>query len=95
VLETLFQRFWHHYLAGSGDREMLRVLAPLFLAFRCLVMANPAWYPELPDTVRQKLLIFVLTVLTEDEFDPQKVNHYFESKTPGIRGVGHWTSRLG
>lgn len=94
VLETLFQRFWYRYLAGSGDGEMLRVLAP-FLAFRCLVMANPAWYPELPDEVRQKLLTFVLTVLTEDEFDPQKVNYYLESKTPGFRGVGHWTSRFG
>ena len=78
VLETLFQRFWQRYLAGSGDREMLRVVAPFF-AFRGLVMASPVWYPALPDTVRQKLMTFVRTVLTEDEFDPQKVNHYCEA----------------
>jgi hypothetical protein len=93
-LETLFQRFWHRYLAASGDREMLRVAAPFF-AFRGLVMASPVWYPALPDTVRQKLLTFILTVLREDEFDPMEVNHYFEAKPAGVRDLGYGTSRLG
>jgi len=74
-LETLFQRFWKRYLAGSGDREMLRVAAPFF-AFRGLVMASPLWYPALPDPVRQKLLTFLLSVLKNKEFDPQEVNAY-------------------
>lgn len=93
-LDTLFQRFWQRYLAGSGDREMLRIVAPFF-AFRGLVMASPVWYPALPDAVRQKLLAFVIQVLSEDEFDPQEVNRYCEARAPGIRGVGDRTPRLG
>jgi aminoglycoside phosphotransferase (APT) family kinase protein len=75
ALGTLFQRFWSRYLAGSGDREVLRVVAPFF-AFRGLVMASPLWYPALPDSVRRKLLAFLLAVLKRDEFDPSEVNAY-------------------
>jgi streptomycin 6-kinase len=87
-LETLFERFWQRYLDRSGDREILRVVAPFF-AFRGLVMASPAWYPALAEDVRRKLLTFLLSVLAENEFDPGEVNNYCESKTAGIRGVGH------
>jgi hypothetical protein len=75
ALESLFLRFWQRYLERSGDREMLRVVAP-FLAFRGLVMASPLWYPTLPDTVRQRILAFILAVLKSDSFDPQKANSY-------------------
>jgi aminoglycoside phosphotransferase (APT) family kinase protein len=72
---SLFERFWERYLGASGDREMLTVVAPFF-AFRCLVMANPAWYPDLPETAREKLLGFALAVLDRDSFDPAQVNRY-------------------
>jgi len=75
VFETLFVRFWERYLEASGDREILRVVAPFF-AFRGLVMASPLWYPALSDTVRQKLLFFVMAVLEQDSFDPTQVNRY-------------------
>jgi len=75
ALETLFLRFWRRYLEGSGDREMLRVVAP-FLAFRGLVLASPLWYPTLPDGVRQRILTFMFAVLEGDGFDPEKVNLY-------------------
>jgi len=75
ALGSLFFRFWQRYLEKSGDREMLNVVAP-FLAFRGLVMASPVWYPALPDTVRQKILAFILAVLESDSFDPQKANLY-------------------
>ena len=75
ALESLFLRFWQRYLEKSGDREMLSVVAP-FLAFRGLVMASPLWYPTLPDTVRQRILAFILAVLESDSFDPQKANIY-------------------
>jgi hypothetical protein len=52
ALEKLFLRFWEHYLEKNGDREMLRVAAPLY-AFRGLVMASPLWYPTLADTILQ------------------------------------------
>jgi hypothetical protein len=73
--EILFRRFWERYLEGSGDREMLGVVAPFF-AFRGLVMASPIWYPSLTDTVRRRLLAFILAVLGADTFDPALVNTY-------------------
>ncbi len=75
AFESLFLRFWQRYLEKTGDAEMLHVVAP-FLAFRGLVMANPVWYPALPDTVRQRLVAFILAALKTDSFDPQEVNFY-------------------
>jgi hypothetical protein len=75
AFEKLFHRFWERYLEKSGDREMLNVVAPFF-AFRGLVMASPLWYPTLADTVRQKLLTFIVAVLESERFDPQKANDY-------------------
>jgi hypothetical protein len=75
ALGSLFLRFWQRYLEKSEDREMLKVVAP-FLAFRGLVMASPLWYPTLPDTVRQRILTFIVAVLESDRFDPQKANLY-------------------
>jgi hypothetical protein len=74
-LQRLFFRFWQRYLEKSGDSELLKVAAP-FLAFRGLVMASPVWYPHLPDTVRQRLLTFVVSVLEAECFDPEKANQY-------------------
>ncbi len=74
-LETLFLRFWNRYLEKSGDREMLRVVAPFF-AFRGLVVASPLWYPTLSDTVRRSIFTFVLNVLDSESFDPSRVNTY-------------------
>lgn len=73
--ETLFLRFWERYLEGSADCEILQVAAPFF-AFRGLVMASPLWYPDLSDTVRRRLLDFILAVLDEETFDPTQVNAY-------------------
>lgn len=73
--ETLFLRFWSRYLEKSGDREILRVVAPFF-AFRGLVIASPLWYPALSDTVRKGILSFVLAVLDATSFDPMQVNAY-------------------
>jgi hypothetical protein len=75
AFETLFLRFWDRYLDKTGDREMLEVAAPFF-AFRALVLASPIWYPELDDSVRAKLLSFILNVLEQDQFDPRRVNAY-------------------
>ena len=75
AFEKLFLRFWERYLEKSGDREMLQVAGPFF-AFRGLVMASPVWYPNLPESVREKLLRFILTVLKSETFDPALVNAY-------------------
>ena len=74
-LERLFLRFWNRYLEKSGDHEILSVVAPFF-AFRGLVIASPLWYPTLSDTVRKRILSFVLAVLDSESFDPTQVNAY-------------------
>jgi len=73
--ETLFRRFWDRYLAKSGDSEMLQVAAPFFV-FRGLVMAHPVWYPDLHQSVREKLFAFMNSVLETKQFDPGEVNRY-------------------
>lgn len=73
--ETLFRRFFDRYLERTGDREILSVAAPFF-AFRGLVMASPVWYPSLDEAVRRKLFRFLLSVLSEEIFDPSRVNAY-------------------
>jgi hypothetical protein len=93
-MEILFLRFWQRYLESTGDREMLRVVAPFF-AFRGLVMASPIWYPTLPTSVRQALINFVMSVLKEDSFDPREVNDYCGRKTTSIRDLDHGTSLIG
>lgn len=75
IFAELFRRFWARYLETAGDREMLWV-APPFFAFRALVMASPIWYPDLAESIREKLLNFILNVLETDEFDPAMVNTY-------------------
>jgi len=74
-LETLFLRFWDRYLEKSGDREILRIVAPFF-AFRGLVIASPLWYPTLSDAVRKAIFSFILAVLDTESFDPTQVNAY-------------------
>jgi hypothetical protein len=73
--ERLFLRFWDRYLEKSGDREVLRIVAPFF-AFRGLVIASPLWYPTLSDAVRKAIFSFVLAVLESESFDPTRVNAY-------------------
>lgn len=71
----LFLRFWDRYMEKTGDRELLEVAAPYF-AFRGLVMASPLWYPDLSETVRKRLIAFILAVLDQPAFDPREVNSY-------------------
>lgn len=75
AFETLFLRFWKRYLENSGDCEMLNVAAPFF-AFRGLVMASPVWYPTLPDSIRRRILAFILAVLKARSFDFERANAY-------------------
>jgi aminoglycoside phosphotransferase (APT) family kinase protein len=71
---ALWDTFWETYLEGSGDRDVLSVVAPFF-AWRGLVVASPLWY-RVEEHVRRALFRFVEHVLAEDEFDPARVNGY-------------------
>ncbi|MCA9521377.1 MAG: phosphotransferase [Myxococcales bacterium] len=68
---------WHHffasYLAETGDRELLSVVAPYF-AWRGLVLASPLWYPNLDSAVRARLLTLVERLLAGAAFDPDRVD---------------------
>ncbi len=65
----LWQVFWETYLQGSGDHEMLGVLAP-WLAWRCLVVACPRFYPRLPAGARDRILRLAEGALSAVRFDP-------------------------
>ena len=68
-LGRLWSRTWELYLAESGDRGVLDVMAPFF-AWRGLVVASPRWYPHLRAEDRDRILRFVERVLAAERFDP-------------------------
>lgn len=73
VFERLWNLFFEVYLEETGDRELLEVIQPFF-AWRGLVIANPIWYPQLPDDARRLIFNFIHGVLGEETFDPTRVN---------------------
>jgi hypothetical protein len=75
--ERLYFSFWDRYLEETNDREMFEV-APPFLAWRGLVLANPTWYPHLPEGVRQAIFNLILNVLSDNRFDHTQVNRYLK-----------------
>jgi hypothetical protein len=68
-LGEMWRLFWKIYLDGSGDRELCDVAAP-YLAWRGLVIANPAFYPTMSAPARDLLLGFVERALEAPRFDP-------------------------
>ncbi len=54
-LGVLWRRWWSRYLERRSDPELLRVASPFF-AWRTLVVCNPAFYPNLTDRGRDRLL---------------------------------------
>jgi aminoglycoside phosphotransferase (APT) family kinase protein len=70
----LWDVFWNTYLAQTGDRELLGLVAPFF-AWRALVVASPAWY-NVAEPVRLALFRFIDNVLATPVFDPVQVNTY-------------------
>jgi hypothetical protein len=75
-LSSLWYRFWKLYLEATGDRELFSVCAP-FLAWRGLVIANPAWYPHVTGQVRNRLLSFIETALDAERFEPEQAEAVF------------------
>jgi hypothetical protein len=76
AFQPLWHRFWSEYLEHSRDLELLDVVAP-FLAWRCLVLANPVWYPNVTGSMRSRLLDFVEHALQQRRFDPELANDIF------------------
>ncbi|WP_433928131.1 phosphotransferase family protein [Sorangium cellulosum] len=76
AFRALWQRFWRVYLGESGDAGVLEVAAP-FLAWRALVLANPAWYPAVTPRARDALLGFAERALDAERFDPDDADRVF------------------
>jgi hypothetical protein len=73
----LWRIFWTTYLEQSRDREVLQVLAP-WLAWRCLVVACPRFYPLLPAEARDRVLRLAEQSLSGDTFDPSRAGGLLE-----------------
>ena len=71
----LFHRVYERYTNLTWDTDILNS-APLFLAFRVPVIANPNFYPNVDDTTRKKLIAFAKNVLEEKRFDVRKIEEY-------------------
>jgi len=67
--------FFNEYIRLSGDPEIVEVTAPFF-AFRCAVVANPVFYPDLDPEARIKIFNFARAVLSAERFEVERVNEY-------------------
>jgi hypothetical protein len=67
--------FFNEYIQLSGDQEIVEVTAPFF-AFRCAVVANPVFYPDLSAEARTKIFNFARGILLAERFEVEKVNEY-------------------
>jgi hypothetical protein len=67
--------FFNEYIRLSGDQKIVDVTAPFF-AFRCAVVANPVFYPDLSAEARKKIFNFARGVLSAERFEVEKVNEY-------------------
>jgi hypothetical protein len=67
--------FFREYVGLTRDEELYGVVAPFF-AFRCAVVANPVFYPELSADGRKKIFVFCRNVLAAEIFRPHEINSY-------------------
>jgi len=79
AFQPLWRRFWSEYLEASRDAALLEVVAP-FLAWRCLVLANPVWYPRVSAAARGNLLAFAIRALESPRFEPESANALFAQR---------------
>jgi hypothetical protein len=78
ALRTLWYEFWEGYRAQSRDSALNEVVAP-FLAWRGLVLASPAWYPELRTDDRDRVLGFVERTLRSERFSENLADEFFDT----------------
>ena len=70
LIWALWHRLWSRYIGATSDHEVLEV-APPWLAWRALVIANPRWYPALSEAGRDRLLGWVERSLEIGRLDPR------------------------
>jgi thiamine kinase-like enzyme len=75
--KALFEKFWNNYLKQTKDYE-INSFAPLFFAFRSVVVAHPLFYKGQSNDCRRKMFNFAVNVLEDKEFNPKKINSYLQ-----------------
>ncbi|MEQ9322127.1 MAG: phosphotransferase, partial [Polyangiaceae bacterium] len=75
----LWKAFWESYRLARGAEELERDLgmAPPFMAWRALVVANPAWYPDVTLETRDAMLTLAERALDADGLDLDEVEELF------------------
>lgn len=69
---VLWNEFYARYLQLSDDHELFDV-APLYVAWRTLVLASPLWYPNLRAGTRERLLRLAERLLEGAPFRPEGI----------------------
>jgi aminoglycoside phosphotransferase (APT) family kinase protein len=73
ALREAWDVFFRAYFSRTRDADLLEVIAPYY-AWRALVLASPAWYPDVAPSVRDRLLRFVEGLLAGADFTPARVD---------------------
>lgn len=73
ALREVWNVFWHTYLEETDDQQVFEVIAPFF-TWRSLVLASPVWYPNISDTLRDRLLRFAEKLLENEPFHPDRID---------------------
>ena len=75
-LGLLWRELWRRYQAERPDAELASA-APPFFAWRALVIANPAFYPQLTAAARDRLLGLAEAALDAGALDPARAEELF------------------
>ena len=67
---------WKRFFALQEDPELYEVIAP-YLAWRALVVASPAFYPNLSGQARDRILSLAEHALEAPFFDPEWADEVF------------------
>lgn len=73
AFRALLDAFWSAYHLARPDDELAEV-APPFVAWRALVIANPIFYPTMAPELRDAMLSLAERALDAGRFDPELVD---------------------
>lgn len=76
--KELFDIYWNNYMKKTKDYK-IRKIAPIFIAFRYVVMAHPTFFDFQSDKVRRKLFNVIKNTLKAKEFNPNNINRYIRN----------------
>jgi len=77
IFIELFNLFWNNYLRKTNDKAISHI-APIFFAFRGVVVAHPLFYPNQSNETRKKIFKFIKNILKDKEFNINKLNDYLK-----------------